>query len=331
MKLTGEQVKYLRERRKELLGRYDEYHSYVKNRERTSVDDVGCPMVGDFNDDMNAARILAEGNEVNTALRRGRIILDRDYQRIDIGTGFYLYFPGRKDKVRRLLMIDSSSPSLSLQTVSKDTDLGQVILGKQAGEEISYRVRANGRMVHATIQEIDEDSSHYERFIREVPTTKRMSQLAKNKLKELKENNIEEYQCWHQLTRSQKTLVQEELAKICNDSKDYSDIRMRSFYEKLLEGETAIAVEGDSIGVGSIVTLQLVDDAGNIIEKTFEMINRAVSSELESDYVERISPLGIQIYGLKPSDTFEVRRNHLPRLHGKILSVYNGYGKKLVR
>lgn len=331
MKLVGEQVKYLRERKRELLDRYDEYQSYVKNRERTSIDDVGCPMVGDFNDDMNVARVLAEENKVNTALSRGKIILKRDYQRIDIGTGFYLCFPERRGKVRRLLLVDSSSPALSLQTVSKDSDLGQVVLGKRPGEEVSYRVRANGRMIHAIIQEIDEDYSHYERFIREVPTTKRMSQLAKSKLKELKETDLEEYQQWYQLTRSQAALVQEELKKIRIDSKDYSDIRMKSFYEKLLEKETVSMVEGDSIGVGSIVTLQLVDDAGNIIERTFEMINRAVSSELESDYVERISPLGIQIYGLKPSETFEVRRNHLPRLHGKILSVYNGYGKKLIR
>ncbi len=331
MKLIGEQVKYLRERRKELLGRLDEYQSYVKSRERTSVDDIGCPMIGDFNDDMHAARSLAEQNEVNTVLSRGRIVLKRDYQRIDIGTGFYLSFSGKRDKIRRLILTDSSSPSLSLQTVSLDTDLGQVVLGKKAGEEVTYQVRANGRMVHATIQGIDEEPSHYERFIREVPTTKRMSQLAKSKLKELKENDLEEYQSWHQLTKSQMLLVHDELAKISIDSKDYSDIRMRSFYESLLDGDTAEVVDDNSIGIGSIVTLELIDEMGNTIQKTFEMINRAVSSELESDYVERISPLGIQIYGLKPTDTFEVRRNHLPRLHGKIVSVYNGYGKKLVR
>ena len=37
------------------------------------------------------------------------------------------------------------------------------------------------------------------------------------------------------------------------------------------------------------------------------MINQAVTDEIDTDYVERISPLGNQIYGLRVGDPFTFR------------------------
>ena len=48
-------------------------------------------------------------------------------------------------------------------------------------------------------------------------------------------------------------------------------------------------------------------------------------------YVERISPLGSVLYGLSEGDTFELRRNHLPRLQGMVTGVYNSLDKRLIK
>lgn len=331
MKLIGEQVKYLRERRRELLSKQEEYKAYVASREKTNIDDIGCPMVGDFNDDMIAAHSLADANRSENILRNSDFVLQRNFDMIDIGTGFYVILNGRKKQKRRFVLIDEFSPSISLQTVSKDTDLGQAIVGKKAGDEVTYTVKANGRTMTTFIDSIDQDMSHYDCFLREDTTTKRMSKTAKRQLRELKENNPEEYEQRHTITRNQALLLQAELIKIPTNSKEYSDVRRRSFYQKLLETPLAEIPKDNRIGIGSNVKILLTDENGNTVEQSFEMINRAVSTELAAHYVERISPLGSAIYGLKEGDTFEVRRNHLPRLHGIVVSVYNNHAKQLVR
>ena len=79
--------------------------------------------------------------------------------------------------------------------------------------------------------------------------------------------------------------------------------------------------DDDSIGIGSLVSLTLIDQQGNVTSQNLEIVNRAVSTELESHYVERISPLGHVIYGLHPKDTFILRRKHQPSIAGIIDSV----------
>lgn len=330
MKLIGEQVKHLRERQKELGSLQAEYQQYVAEREKTSIDDVGCPMVGDFSDDMLAARSVAEANRSDILLRNSEYILKRNLDRIDIGTGFYVIVKGRGKK-RRFILTDDYSPSLSLQTVSKDTDFGQAVVGKTAGDEVTYTVQANGRTMTAYIDSIDQDMSHYDTFIREKGMSQRMSKSAIQELRELKVSNPEEYQKRHAITLSQRVLIQEELLKIPAQSKDYSDVRRRNFYEKLLELPIAEKPIDDSVGIGSLVTILLTDENGNTQEEKFEMINRAVSTELAAHYVERISPLGSVLYGLNEGDTFELRRNHLPRLQGMVTRVYNYHDNRQVK
>ena len=71
---------------------------------------------------------------------------------------------------------------------------------------------------------------------------------------------------------------------------------------------------------------------GNGIEtKHVEMINQAVSDELDSEYIERISPLGSQIFGLRKDEKFvaqlDKRRNQYMR--GKVLNVDNSFSLSL--
>lgn len=329
MKLVAEQVKYLRDQRKKLIQKQKEYQDYISSRERTSFEEFGCPMVGDFSDDMNVSRSLAEVGKIDSLLRNGEIVWDRNFDEIDIGTGFFIQSMGRHHKLRRFVLTDSYSPSLFLQTVSIDSDLGKNVRGKKTGDVIRYRVDKTGRVVTATIEAIDTDKGHYEHFLKEDSISKRMCQGAREELHYLKGNDLTGYQSRHQLTDSQRELIMEELFKIPSGSNHYSDVRRRSYFQRLLNSEVAATPTDDSIGIGSLVTVQLEDENGDIEKKSFEVINQAVSTELVSDYVERISPLGHTLFGLKPTDEFFIRRNHLPRLRGVVEAVENE--KKLVK
>ena len=60
---------------------------------------------------------------------------------------------------------------------------------------------------------------------------------------------------------------------------------------------------------GEKVTIAISRDGEELQTRTYEMINEAVSDEVESEYLERISPLGSKVYGLKVGDTFTIREN----------------------
>ena len=66
-------------------------------------------------------------------------------------------------------------------------------------------------------------------------------------------------------------------------------------------------------------------------EMSFELVNRAVSTEIEGEYVERISPLGEAIYGLRVGEQFSVKRSHKPNLKGVITQVENVDKKERVK
>ena len=74
----------------------------------------------------------------------------------------------------------------------------------------------------------------------------------------------------------------------------------------LKESKVAKQLDDGTIGVGTRFELRYNKD-GKIETLTGEMINQAVSDEVDTDYVERISPLGQQIYGLRVGDPFTFR------------------------
>lgn len=58
-----------------------------------------------------------------------------------------------------------------------------------------------------------------------------------------------------------------------------------------------------TIGIGSKVSIMTFEN-GEVQNRRVEIINHAVSTELTSDYIEAISPLGNKLLGLKNNDSF---------------------------
>lgn len=327
MKLVAEQIKYLRDRKKELEQKRQEYREYMKSRDRTGYENIGMPQFGNYDSDMEFGKYLEELNEIEALLSRSEFVQERNFEIIDIGTLFSVRFEDEKTP-EELMLVEKGISHDSMRLVSLDSDLGKAVHKRHPQEKIEYLVQATGRKIPITIEDIITLKSKYERFIRTKGTSSdRMSKRVRKDLKELRETNPDEYRRRHMITPSQKDLAIEELNKINKYSKRPSDITRKTFLTKVIKSDNIInPPTDDTIGIGTHVELLLQEDDGNIKEMAFELINCAVSTELSSHYVERITTLGNAIFGLREGETFSVIRKNKPRLKGIIKSVNNNYG-----
>ena len=90
----------------------------------------------------------------------------------------------------------------------------------------------------------------------------------------------------------------------------------------------------DTIGVGSKVSVMTFED-GKVQNRRVEVINQAVSSELNSDYVEIISPLGQEIVSLSNNQrfTYNYYSNLMKRVvqgEGIVYDICNNTLEKLI-
>ena len=74
----------------------------------------------------------------------------------------------------------------------------------------------------------------------------------------------------------------------------------------LRESKIIAPLSDNTIGIGSKVSILTFED-GIIQNRRVEIINQAVSTELNTDYIEAISPLGQEIIGLKDNEMFDYR------------------------
>lgn len=323
MKLIPEQIKYLRQRKKELELKRKEYKRYLETRDRTGYEKIGMPQFGDFASDMEYVSYFEELKKIEDELARSTFHTERNFDFIDVGTLFQIRFSD-EDLTEELMLVEKGITHDSVRLVSLDSDLGKAVKGHKENDSLTYVVQATGRKIPVTIEKIITMKDKYERFIRERKLTDRMSDVVKKDLRTLKQNDPEEYENRHAITPSQLELAKEELSRISVSSKDQSDISKRGYLQKLIRAAQVVTPPEDgSIGVGPHVEVLLTDENNNVQELSFEFINAAVSTELASDYVERISPLGNTIFGLKENDTFQVIRKNKPRLKGIIKSVDN--------
>lgn len=325
MKLVAEQIKYLRERKKELEDKRKDYKEYLQTRDRTGYDDIGLPQFGNFASDMEYRSYFKELEEIERTLESSEFLTERNFDFIDIGTLFTVTFEGMDTE--DILLVEKGIASHETRMVSIESDLGKAVIGHKPGESLTYKVGATGRTISITIDDIKKLQNDYEHFIHTNGTSSnRMSKRVRKNLKELKENNPDEYMRRHMITPSQAHLAKEEIRRFKKNTKSNSEITRRTYLTKVINPENIIyPPTDDTIGIGSHVELLLQDEEGNVRELSFELINFAISTELSSHYVERITTLGNAIFGLRAEDTFSVIRKNKPRLKGIIKSVDNKY------
>ena len=329
MRLIPEQVKYLLEKRDSLSHDAELFHDGFQYREKSGFDNIAVPVSFDYHANVQYGRVSDELAATNQMLSTAQYVFDRNFDSIDIGTGFVASFDDGFDP-ERLVLVEAFTPTDGKQLVSLESDIGRAVYGKKEGDTISYFVQATGQQLTIHIDSIDKNLNHYESFIRSRDYSSRMSHLVAKEYQELKENNPDEYIRRHQLSSSQMSMVEAELSKLEKLSNPMYASRI-SFLKKFIELGIAKHSKDGSIGVGSLVTIQFLDDEGNLVVRCFELINRAVSSELDSQYVERISPLGNALFGLHEGDSFSVPRQYKKNLRGTVVSISSVREQQKVR
>ena len=323
MKLIPEQIKYLRAKKRELERLEEEHRKYCQTRESGGMESFGLPHYLDFQEQMSNDFSRQEARETDYALENAHFMKERNFDMIDIGTAFYVDFGD--GEIERSMLIEGGTPSMGTEMVaSTDSDFGKAVLGHKDGDKVDYTVTATGRKMSITIKEIDRIKENYTHFIRERNRCDRISESAKKSENLAKRLSPDLYKRKKAITPSQVVLLKQELSKLGYRPKNQSDITRKANIERMLNEENfTTPKKGNYIHPGSYVTIMVLGEDGKTQEYSFEFINEAVSTEIEGEYVESISPLGTALEGLRPGDGFSAKRNHLPDLKGMVLTVDN--------
>lgn len=314
MKLFPEQVKSLREERRNIYEKMNSFKETYVTREHSDVDNLNA-MVSDYNDDVAYAKNTNRLDEINFILSTSDYVTERNCAYIDYGTKFDFRDEfGTETK----MLVEPVATDISFLSI--DSPLGKSIKGAKSGEKVSF-VLGNGFKQDAFITKIYQDVSDYEHFIRETPISYRVKPELLNEIM-IAAKNSKGIENWHSLSRSQVCLLKEKSRRLAKAETDEYELRELS---RFLELPVADLPDNSSIGVGSYVTIELVNKDGETFSKSFEFINIARSSEIESEYVEKGSTLGQAIFGLHPGDSFILDS----RTTGYIVTVDNEYNKTM--
>ena len=320
MKLIPEQIIYLRKRERELKEAIASYQDYLTSRDKSSIEHSIGTFVGDkFTDDQYQMDQDSYTSVINL-LTDAEYITNRDTKTIQIGTKFIIEFTNTP-MTDAIILTDAifGLPIVfneSLKFVSCASPLGKSVIGKKEGEIISYNLPQGhlNTKVEGTIKEIIGNPQEYLHFIRERKFHNRISKAARRELHCLLESNDlkakEEYARRQEITASQKMLLMiegEQLARTASDP--VKTARLKNIKKLLTNSALALPPADGTIGIGSRFEIMLSDGSKTETQEA-ELINRAVTSELEEEYVERISPLGTKVFGLRIGDTFKVQKSN---------------------
>lgn len=295
MKLIAEQLHALRKRKSELVATLRRFNDYARNqRERDSIDGIGTPVYTDYLAAEEYGRAVNEYSEIQQILCSCELVEKRELDKIEIGTAFYAHFDGDAGK-ERFVLVEKGIPSdKDYHFLSLDSDFGRAVLGKRAGENVVYQTGSSATPIQVSIDEIDQISKNYLHFLRKAKPTKARHLV---------------------ITESQRVLAGEELLHDHNLSPE-----RKAVLRKAILSPTVKAPKDGTIGIGSKVSAFIIDDDGEGKDLEFEVIDKAIATELDCDYVERQSPLGRAVMGLQEKDTFIVSGTNTK---GVILSVCN--------
>lgn len=323
-----EQLVLLRKSQQELQKKLTTFDDYRSNRETSELDVLHAVVASDFFVDSDYYLNKSKLDEVNDTLLNSVYLKKRVVDHIEVGTKFLFQFFGEEEICDYILVEDAISVGSINGFISIKSPIGKQVLNKKAGESLTN---------FGTIVDIETDSSNYIHFLRENDISVRTCYFEKQRLKDLKKRKmfeIEALQEWNNrqmITVSQKELLEIEKSRIAAlPPSDVMKQRLEEIDRILKNTLVAVPNDEDTIGIGTKVDLMFFN--GNGIEtKHVEMINQAVSDELDSEYIERISPLGSQIFGLRKDEKFvaqlDKRRNQYMR--GKVLNVDNSFSLSL--
>ena len=253
---------------------------------------------GDSNDEMRCLLTNSEYEKVKT-----------NTGVIGIGSMFSLVSSDNKSESFFLVKSTYGVPSGNQfpTMVSSESKLGQGVMGKKSGNTIEV-LNEEGELQDYRIQ-IETREYLYPNFIIDYPSAELPS-----------DRKII-------LTPSQVEILRDER---CRQENLYRSLKGRDnenieYLKKCLNNsEFKLPPDDGSIGIGSRVTLSI----DNKIEVSYELIDGAYSTEIDTEYIEANSELGRAIFGKKEGDEFSYSVP-LPypfpamNISGKVIGVNN--------
>lgn len=291
IRLTPEEVSLLKEacrREKEILNKYKEY---FKSIESVDTDNL---------------------REKKDLLTKSKFLRKRELDKIGLGTKFVYNLIGQDREEGMLIegIEESMKIESELKLIRTDSELGQLLLGKKAGSLIEKIVENNQRIVLGTVEEIKTDKKDYLSYIREKSRHNRSSVPARKLTTKLFANSddediLKEAKKRQTISLSQQQLLKEEAINLLHTATTKVEkMRLKKVRQLLKEKEVVPLPTDGTIGIGTEFSIMIATKEG-LTTKRVELINEAYSNELENEYIERISPLGNKIFGLKEGDSFE--------------------------
>lgn len=319
MKVTLEQVSEIRKELKNAKTVLATYDDYLGQKEKTSTDYSGCGLIGDSVIDAQYHRDRDDLERMQYILTNAEYVTDRQTDKIDIGTKFFMRFTDDEETKALILTEFVHGISYGSNFVSIESPLGQAVIGKQAGDNFSYQVVV-GRgprdryNISGQIESIATDPKEYLQFITSRPVRNRISTSEKRERHTLLTTTTEEAQAElakrQEITDSQIQLLLIEKERIGRHSRDPKDLRRLAEIDRILnQAKVAVPPADGTIGIGSSIEI-VVSDGQNVETRKVELINRAVTTELEDAYIERIDTLGSKLFGKKQNDIIKFRKDN---------------------
>lgn len=329
MKLIPEQINYLREEIAKLQKEIKSYDQYYIERDKETDTRETCMF---FCGDIITEHQISESH--NNLKKYQNLLITSDYIRkpttdmIGIGTKFTIKFD-EEEQIENYVLVEALIGNcMAEEAITVESPLGKSILGKKEGETFSYIIGANNKITGKIIA-IEKNKKSYLSYIRKsAQIGDRKTDAAINvsmiNSENTDENTKRKYQILQQIpdiiknetpmiTSSQKELLEIELERISkmilNNNREKAIVCKRIEKIKRILKKSVIAnPTGNEITTGATFSIMLFTDEGTITKRV-ELIDKAVSDELENEYVEKISPLGLAVCNLKNQDEFIIRIN----------------------
>lgn len=257
---------------------------------------------------------LIDAGETKTKMRR--LLTNSEFKEVKtnagvIGIGSMFSLVSSDNKSESFFLVKSTYGLTAGKhfptVVSSESKLGQSVMDKESGKIIQFQ-NEEGELQDYRIQ-IETREDLYPNFIIDYPSAELPF-----------DRKII-------LTPSQVEILRDERCRqenLCGSLKEGDNENIKYLKNCINKGELKLPPDDESIGIGSRVTL-LFD---NKIEVSYELIDKAYSTEIDTEYIEANSELGRIIFGKKVGDEFSYSVP-LPypfwatNIRGKVIGVNN--------
>lgn len=326
MILIPEQVMRINKKIGQLEKSLSSYAGYYADKNAVGAGNSPRSQIGDVFTEHNLALENEKLDRYRDVLKNNDFLYNRNYDNIGVGTKFNYCFEEAPEEIEEGVLADSMIGLSSHEGfISSASTLGEAVLGKKIGDVCIFYAADDFQAIR--IVDIVNNPKKYVNFIRRIPYGSRRTDLSRVELADERKNNPLEYTKRKNITLSQREMLMNELERIsaCINVNNADKLKRRAAEIKgyLKTRKLAEPVLDDSIGVGTKFTVMFVNKDGSETVKELEMINVALSDELDSDYVERISSLGMAVFGLKEGEEFTLRVNGVGKISGYVYNIKN--------